>query len=188
MALKAKIQPHFLFNTLNTIVHLIRNNPESAVSRTQQLADLYRYILKVSDVETIALKEELDCINKYLLIEQERFGEKLHFEIDLPEDWLQRKVPSLILQPLIENCIRHGLNDCLENCQISIRSQKIGKKESIVVSDNGTGIGSIKLKNLLKSDRYGLKSVNERWMLTTGNPLRIESKPNQGTNCYLDWN
>ncbi len=186
-ALKARIQPHFLFNTLNTIVYLINDNQERAVATTRRLAELYRYILKASESASISLEEELNCIKQYLLIEKERFGDRLTFKINLPADWMQRDVPSLILQPLIENCILHGITDSLENGRIEIFCEKTSKKESLVIKDNGIGIGTRKLKNLLQSDRQGLRNVNERWLLFTRNPLRIESEPDQGTCCYLDW-
>ena len=187
MALKARIQPHFLFNTLNTIVYLIRENQDRAINTTRRLAELYRFILKASDAETILLCEELDCVRQYLLIEQERFGEKLSFSIDLPEDWEKRKVPSLILQPLIENSVRHGLADSLDHGKIEIGFEKNGKKESLVIKDNGMGMGALKLKSLLRSEGYGLQNVNQRWLLFAGNPLRVESQPGLGTICFLDW-
>ncbi|MBU3917020.1 histidine kinase [bacterium] len=187
IALKARVQPHFLFNTLNTIIYLINDNQDKAIATTRRLAELYRYILKASEAVSISLEEELNCVKQYLLIEKERFGDRLTFNIDLPEDWMKREVPGLILQPLIENCVLHGLTNSLENGRIEIFHEKNQDKESIVIKDNGVGIGERKLKNLLQSDRYGLKSVNERWLLFANNPLRLESKPGQGTCCYLDW-
>ncbi len=187
MALKARIQPHFLFNTLNTIIYLIRENETKAIDTTRRLADLYRFILKSSESPTNSLKEELECVERYLLIEQERFGGRLQFEIKLPDEWMTRDVPSLILQPLIENCINHGLADYTDKGKIEITLEKKQTKISLVVTDNGIGIGALKLKNLLRSEGHGLKNVNERWNLFTGNPLRIESELDRGTRCFLDW-
>ena len=187
IALKAQIQPHFLFNTLNTIIYQIRENPEMAADTVRELADLYRYILQASNLEINSLDQELTFIKKYLAIEKSRFEERLTFEIDVPQNWSMRNVPTLILQPLVENAIKHGLADSLQPGKIIITSEKSSSKETLLVMDNGMGLSQIELDNIDQSAGVGLRNVSERWRILTGNRLRIESVRHQGTRILLDW-
>ncbi len=186
-ALKAQIQPHFLFNALNTIIYQIRENPEIASDTVRELADLYRYILQASNVEINSLDQELTFIKKYLAIEKSRFGDRLAFEIDVPRDWLKRNVPTLILQPLVENAVQHGLADKLQPGKIIITSEKSKSKETLLVTDNGIGLSQVDLGNIDQNSGVGLRNANERWSILTGNRLRIESVRHQGTRILLDW-
>ncbi|MCP4756111.1 MAG: hypothetical protein GY866_35055 [Proteobacteria bacterium] len=186
-ALKARVQPHFLFNTLNTIVYQIRENPGKASDMVRGLADLYRYILQSSNVEFIPLEHELDFIRKYLAIEKVRFGERLRFEIDVPVEWLKREIPTLILQPIVENAVQYGLKDTIEGGVIKIAAAPNSTKETLTVEDNGTGMTEYTLINIHQSSGHGLRNVNERWSLVTGNSIRIESTRKKGTRVMLDW-
>ncbi len=186
-ALKAQIQPHFLFNALNTIIYQIRENPDIASDTVRELADLYRYILQASNVEINSLDQELAFIKKYLAIEKSRFDDRLAFEIDVPQDWLKRDVPTLILQPLVENAVQHGLADKLQPGKIIITSDKSSSKETLLVMDNGIGLSQLDLGNIDQNPGVGIRNANERWSILTGNPLRIESLRHQGTRILLDW-
>ena len=107
-ALKAQINPHFLFNTLNTVAHLIRTDPLRAERTVERLAEVFRYALFAMDKEVVPLSEELSFLEDYLALERERFGDRLSVRTSFSPESLSVLVPPLILQPLVENAIRHG--------------------------------------------------------------------------------
>ncbi|HEY7546247.1 MAG TPA: histidine kinase, partial [Blastocatellia bacterium] len=108
--LRAQLHPHFLFNTLNSIVGLIRNNENRAAIRmTTGLSELLRHALDSRDRQEVALSDEMEFIHRYLAIQQMRFSDRLQIEIDIAQDAMEARVPSLILQPLVENAVRHGI-------------------------------------------------------------------------------
>lgn len=117
--LKAQINPHFLFNSLNSISSLIISNPEEAREMTIRLADFLRYSLKHRENEFVTLQEEMVRMKDYLSIEKVRFGEKLNYNLNAAEDCSQVQVPTMILQPLIENAIKHGVYESLEPVSIT---------------------------------------------------------------------
>ena len=109
-ALRVQLQPHFLFNTLNGIVGLIRNHEnQDAIRMTTGLSDLLRHVLEHPGQQEVSLREELEFLSRYLHIQQMRFSDRLKVEMDVDKETLDAKVPSLILQPLVENAIRHGI-------------------------------------------------------------------------------
>ena len=109
-ALQRQLHPHFLFNTLNTIAGLIRTNVNAADVMIDQLGDLLRMALNTSGRQEVPLKQELDALGKYLDIEQTRFGSRLRVLMQIDPDTLDAEVPNLLLQPLVENAIRHGIS------------------------------------------------------------------------------
>jgi len=117
--LKAQINPHFLFNSLNSISSLIISNPEEAREMTIRLADFLRYSLKHRENEFVTLEEEMVRMKDYLSIEKVRFGEKLNYNLNASEECRQVQVPTMILQPLIENAIKHGVYESLEPVSIT---------------------------------------------------------------------
>jgi two-component system LytT family sensor kinase len=137
--LRAQLHPHFLFNTLHSISALIRTNPHAADKMLIRLSDLLRTTLQNSGVQKVPLKTELDVLENYLQIEQVRFQDRLrvHFEID-PE-LLDAEVPFLALQPIAENCIRHGISKRADGGEIRITALRRGEKMEINISDNGPG-------------------------------------------------
>ncbi|MBU3915568.1 histidine kinase, partial [bacterium] len=137
ISLKSQIQPHFLFNTLNMIKALIRENPTKADLTVQRFSELYRYILKASHTELTSFKEELKYSEQYLSIEKIRFGDQLHYSIEVDEKWHDTKIPSLILQPIIENGIRHGISKSVEPGLIRIYIKQKNSKTFLCISDNG---------------------------------------------------
>jgi hypothetical protein len=108
-ALKMQLHPHFLFNTLNAISVLIQNNPELARRTVGRLSELLRYTLDNVGVQKVSLAEELEFLNRYLQIEQTRFGDRLTVKIEVEEELKHAAVPNMILQPLVENAIKHGI-------------------------------------------------------------------------------
>ncbi|MEL6615784.1 MAG: histidine kinase [Bacteroidota bacterium] len=161
-ALRAQINPHFLFNALNTIAALVRIRPQEAERVTEHLADLFRYSLAASDRPTVRLAEELESAETYLAIEQARFGGDMHIEIDVPPDLRQRPVPSLVLQPLVENAVQHGLRASGECGTVTIRARGgEGKPLAVEVLDTGAGFGTDQIGDVLGRGT-GLTNVHER--------------------------
>ncbi len=138
-ALTSQINPHFLFNTLNSVSSLIRTNPEQARSVVYRLSSILRRLLRKTDNLT-PLREELAFIDNYMTIEMVRFGEKLRFIKEIDPETLDRLVPSMLLQPLIENSIRHGLATKVDGGMIRVRSYLADGRLHLVVEDDGVGI------------------------------------------------
>ena len=142
-SLRMQLHPHFLFNTLNGIVGLVRDNKNQvAVNMLVGLSDLLRHALEHSDRQEVKLKEELNFINLYLNIQQMRFSDRLQLELDIDPRTQQALVPNLILQPLTENALRHGFGNSTASGTIGIRSRAENNRLQLVVFDNGAGLAS----------------------------------------------
>lgn len=139
-ALKMQLQPHFLFNTLNSISSLMHRNTADADRVLARLGDLLRYSLETEGMQEVSLKDELDFLRRYLEIEQVRFGERLKVQIQTDEDTLQAKVPNLILQPLVENAIRYGVGTRKAGGKIEITAEREGEMLNLSVRDDGPGL------------------------------------------------
>ena len=139
-ALASQINPHFLFNTLTSISSLIRSKPETARMLIVKLSGLLRRLLR-SQEHFVTLREELEAIDEYLDIEVIRFGPQLRVEKDIDPATLDLVVPSMLLQPLVENSIKHGLSQKLGDGRITIRSRRENGHAVIDVIDNGVGVG-----------------------------------------------
>ena len=133
--LHAQINPHFLFNALNTISAVIRKDPNKARELIQHLSHFFRSNLK-QDIDTVTLKEELAHVNAYLTIEKARFADRLEVKIDIDEALMNRNLPSFTLQPLVENAIKHGISQLLEGGLIRIYSKQHTTGAEIIVEDN----------------------------------------------------
>jgi two-component system, LytTR family, sensor kinase len=185
-ALASQINPHFLFNTLNSVSSLIRTNPDQARLMVLKLSKVLRQLLRKHE-HFSTLRDELSFIDDYLSIEAMRFGEKLRFEKDVAEDTLDMLVPSMLLQPLVENSVKHGLSHKVEGGTIRIRTERVDSKLSLLVEDDGEGIPESKLATLL--DRgIGVSNVNERLKVLFGNEYRmwIDSQPGCGTRIQIE--
>ncbi len=151
--LQSQVNPHFLFNSLNSIAALIASDPSKAERTVEQLASLFRYALESNHGSSIRLSDELKIIEDYLAIEKVRFGDRLTYTIALDPQLAEFPVPPLLLQPLVENAIKHGIGRREESGQITVRANLLdGKVELLVENDGpppqmtaGTGVG---LKNL----------------------------------------
>lgn len=139
-ALRAQIQPHFLFNALNALGGLIRTNPEAADDMLVALCDFLRRTLADSREQEVPLGRELEDVRSYLAIEKIRFGDRLTFSIDAQPDLLVGRVPALLLQPLVENAIRHGIAPRAAAGQVDISVKRNGDMLGIVVRDDGVGL------------------------------------------------
>jgi len=130
-SLQRQLHPHFLFNTLNTISGLIRTDADAADVMIDRLGDLLRMTLHKSGIQEVTLKEELDVLRKYVEIEQTRFGSRLHVAMQIEPETLDAQVPNLLLQPLVENAIRHGTSPRTGRGRILIRAARVGDQIEI---------------------------------------------------------
>lgn len=137
-ALQSQLQPHFLFNTLNDISSLIDIEPEKAQDAISDLSDLLRETLKFKDEKFVTVAEELTILKKYLGIEKLRFSDKVVFNVQIPEKIYQRKIPPLLLQPFVENSIKHGFSLENDTLKVDILLSENENQLSIVIANNGT--------------------------------------------------
>ncbi|MBN9659484.1 MAG: histidine kinase [Acidobacteria bacterium] len=156
-ALRAQINPHFLFNALNTVAGLIPSNPELAEETVEKLAEVFRYTLQRSEAEMEPLSQELDFIRAWLDVQQARFGQRLRVEIDAGSDTLAARVPAMTLQPLVENALKHGVAVTSQPCLVTIRASLRGDTLVLTVTDTGPGP-----KEPATETGHGLKNVRER--------------------------
>ncbi|MGH9411863.1 MAG: histidine kinase [Vicinamibacterales bacterium] len=180
-ALASQINPHFLFNTLTSISSLIRTEPETARTLIVKLSGLLRRLLR-SQEHFVTLREELEAIDEYLDIETVRFGSMLTIDKQIDPSTLDVIVPSMMLQPLVENSIKHGLSQKMGEGRITIRSLREPGHAIIDVIDNGTGIPSGDARRV-KGTGIGLRNVNERLRVIYGAnyQLQLDSVPGEGT-------
>jgi two-component system, LytTR family, sensor kinase len=185
-ALSSQINPHFLFNTLNSVASLIRQDPDQARQVVYKLSKILRRLLRKQD-NIVTLREELSFIEDYLAIEMVRFGEKLRFVKDVAPECLDMLVPSMLLQPLVENSIRHGLASKVSGGTIRVRGQKANGRLQILVEDDGVGIPEAKLARLFENG-IGVNNVNERLMVLFGDNYKmwIDSRPSEGTSTGVE--
>ena len=185
-ALKSQINPHFLFNTLASVSSLIRSQPETARMVIQKLSGLLRKLMR-SDEQFVSLREELDAIDEYLAIEQVRFGPRLVVRKDVAPDTLDIVVPSMLLQPLVENCIKHGFARKVGPGTITLRSRREGDTAVIEVEDDGLGISEERLAGAMSSG-IGLNNVNERLRVLYGATGRFSlvGAPGKGARARLE--
>jgi signal transduction histidine kinase len=139
-ALQRQLHPHFLFNTLNAISALMHRDVEAADQMLAKLSDLLRIALDQRGAQEVALKDELEFLQKYLEIEQTRFGERLVVRYDVEAETLDAQVPNFILQPLVENSVRHAVAVRIEPGLIEIRARRVGTNLELSVRDNGPGL------------------------------------------------
>lgn len=183
--LRSQINPHFLYNALNSIAALCIDEPQKAEDLIIQLSTYLRNSFDFKKLDSlVTIEKELELLKAYLNIEKARFGKRLNIEYDIDED-LNILVPPLVLQPLVENSVRHGVMSNLQGGTVKITINKTESSVNIVVEDNGRGINSDKLKELLDSDvekkGVGIWNINRRLRLIYGKGIRIDSKEGLGT-------
>jgi two-component system LytT family sensor kinase len=185
-ALKSQINPHFLFNTLTSVASLIRSQPETARTVIQKLSGLLRKLMQ-SQEQFVSLREELAAIDEYLDIEVIRFGSRLSVRKSIAPDTLEVVVPSLLLQPLVENCIKHGFSRKVGPGTITIRSRRERDLAVIEIEDDGLGISDERLSHALSSG-IGLTNVNERLRVLYGamGRLTISGSPGKGALARVE--
>ncbi|MEZ8143286.1 MULTISPECIES: sensor histidine kinase [Enterovibrio] len=176
--LQAQVNPHFLFNALNTISAVVRRDPNKARELIQNLSQFFRSNLK-QNINTVSLREELEHVNAYLSIEKARFTDRLHVDISIDDALLDIQIPSFTLQPLVENAIKHGISTLLEGGNVMVYSQAVPQGHAITVEDNA-GCYQPPANN---HQGLGLEIVTKRLENQFGrdSQLKIDSEHNQFT-------
>jgi len=178
--LQAQIHPHFLFNALNTIASFCRTDPGKARELILNLSTFFRKTLNRGD-SFVTIEEEIDLVNSYLSIEKARFGDRLDIIYNISGDLLKRKIPAFIIQPLVENSIKHGISPHLDGGRIEINIEEDDNYLKISVSDTGVGMSKERYQDVITNwPGIGLKNINERLRNFYGNSygLNIESEEN----------
>ncbi len=185
-ALANQINPHFLFNTLTSISSLIRTEPETARTLIGKLSGLLRRLMRATD-HFVTLREELASVDEYLDIEVIRFGPQLKVVKDISPDTLDIIVPSMLLQPLVENSIKHGLSRKVGGGRITIRTARRDGRAFIEVQDDGLGMTEERLERAFGGG-IGLTNVNERLRTIYGAAcgLKLTSEPGRGTSVSVE--
>src|SRR5580765_6398518 len=186
-ALSSQINPHFLFNTLNTVSALIRIDPDSARGVVLRLSNILRRLLRKHET-FVPLREELSFIDDYLDIEVARFGhDNLDIIKEIDEVTLETFIPSMLLQPMVENSLKHGLAPKLEGGKIQLRTTNRDGRLHIEIEDNGVGISEEKMPHVYV-EGIGLSNVRERLRVLYGADfhLQIESRTGLGTLIKID--
>jgi two-component system LytT family sensor kinase len=171
-ALKMQLHPHFLFNTLHSISSLVLEDPPKANSMIARLGDFLRLTLENSDQQLVSLKEEAEFLRCYLEIEQVRFGDRLTVAFELEPQTLSAQVPHLILQPVVENAIRHAIAPRATRGHINVESKRLNSSLRLQVRDNGPGIASN--SDLPGTEGVGLSNVRARLHQIYGSDFRFE--------------
>ena len=159
-AIRAQLNPHFLYNVFNTISASVPPEQERTREMIAELSDLFRYQLKASRTELIPLCEELEFTEKYLALEKARFGERLTVKMDVDATILNEKIPSMLIQPIVKNCLKHGLASKIEGGEVSVSIKKTGSILNFEIKD--TGIHVKDKSKLLNTEGVGLKNTQLR--------------------------
>ena len=185
-ALASQINPHFLFNTLTSISSLIRSQPETARQLIVRLSVLLRRRLRQQD-HFVPLREELAAVDEYLDIERVRFGSRLVVEKVIAPETLEVVVPSMILQPLVENSLKHGLANRVGEGRVVLRSWREADRTVVEVADNGVGLAADQLTGSPGAG-IGLRNVDERLKVVYGRQARLslQSSPGTGTAARIE--
>lgn len=179
-ALRAKINPHFLFNTLNSIASLIPVDPGRAEAMVQKLAHLFRFTLEASSHDLMKLADELQVIREYLTIEKIRLGDRLSYEIHMDAALADLLIPGLLLQPLVENSVRHGIAPAKSGGHIALTCRANGKFCRIEINDTGHGFNGS-----AAPEHFGLSSVRERLALNYGENFEFQLKTEPGVRILI---
>jgi two-component system, LytTR family, sensor kinase len=186
-ALRAQINPHFLFNSLNSVAALIAADPRAAEEMIIRLAKILRHVLTYHDRPFSSVNEEISFLETYLEIEKVRFGERLQVHFDVQESVTQLSVPTLILQPLVENSIKHGLGPKVGENQLTIRARKRTDYLELTVEDNGVGASATRKLSERNSTGLGIRNVEERLQTVYHGNARFsfESQPRAGSRAQI---
>jgi signal transduction histidine kinase len=181
-ALRMQLNPHFLFNTLHAVSTLVDRDPAGVRRMIARLSELLRHVLDEEAPQEVPLSEELDFLEDYLEIQSIRFQGDLDTRIDVPPDLRDAQVPNLILQPVVENAIKHGASQVRGVGRIDIRGRRNGGRLVLTVEDNGPGVPAA------QEDGLGLRNVRARLEALYGDEqaLRLISMPEEGTRATLE--
>jgi len=174
-SLQGKVNPHFLFNTLNTMLNLVHTSPDAVEDLILRLSELYRSVLKLPETGFIPLSEELDLVRRYLEIEQIRLGARLTFELELDPEATTVRIPPLLVEPLAENAVKHGIGPKPEGGHVRVQARIEGAFLHVVVEDDGAGSSGEK-----SGGGFGLYSIRERLRLLYGGRGSLDLAPRSG--------
>ena len=166
--LQSKINPHFLYNSLNSIASLIHIDADKAEDMTLKLSKLFRYSINTQNENFTTVKDEVEIVKTYLAIERVRFGDRINFIFDIDEDILNHQIPRFILQPLVENALKHGLNDVTNDGELKVKVSTLNNELSLIVSDNGKPF-PVEL-----NAGYGLQSTYDKLQLLYPNTYTLQ--------------
>ena len=180
-SLKTQLHPHFLFNALNTISAYIKKKPDTAIKMTARLSDLLRLTLDTKSHLEIPLHEELKIVKNYLEIEKLRFADRLEVQLDIAPGTSDALVPAMLLQPLVENAVRHGISRKIDKGTITISAHKQNSKLELRVEDDGPGMEANNTEENMFNG-IGLRNIRERLKKLHGDEslMVIASKKNKG--------
>ena len=182
--LRAQLHPHFLFNSLHTIASLVRDNRNAdAVRLISGLSDLLRRVLNSKDA-TIALEEEVELARRYLEIQDARFGDRIHSSIEVDPSLAGARVPALVIQPLLENAIRHGLSSRVEGGSVSVRVSRQDGAIRIVVADTGVGVPPD--WSIDRTTGTGLRNLRARLEALYGSAATLHAAADAGGGFRVD--
>ena len=189
-ALQAQIRPHFLFNTFNALSELIHVDADAAENLVTDLAHLLRYSLRSSAEERVTLAEELAATRRYLRIEQARLGDRLRVELDVHQDTETLAVPGLVLQPLVENAVRHGVSPRPEGGTVTVRGRRDGHELVLQVLDDGPGLPAEVAEGRAEGlgaggHGGGLANVRRRLSLRFGGRASLDVDGSDGTHITV---
>ncbi|WP_319558923.1 histidine kinase [Marispirochaeta sp.] len=176
-ALRAQINPHFFFNTLNTIAHLIETDSSTAVGVVEKLAGMFRYTLLSTKHKTVRLHEEMLHIREFLSIERIRHGQRLEVDFRIENSVVDSEIPPMLLQPIVENSIKHGAD---RNGSISILIEAYSDDTDLLIDISDKGDTNIDVEGLLDNSRTGLKNVNQRLMTLYRKHLEFKRSNKKG--------
>ena len=180
-ALKAQLNPHFLYNAFNTISASIGPEQEATRMMIAQLSDLFRYQLRANRENVLPLAAELQFVADYLALEQARFGDRLVYAITVAGDELREAlIPPLLIQPLVENAVRHGLANRVDGGEVRVEARRTGPDLQIIVEDDGSGFAPASTPF-----GYGITNTRRRLSLIYQRNLLIESAPGQGCRITI---
>lgn len=183
-ALRAQLHPHFLFNSLNAISALVHSSPDSAERMIARLAELLRHTLEMNGNQEVPLRQEVDLLEKYVDIQKTRFRDRLSVSLEIPEEARDVLVPNLILQPLVENAIRHGISPRASGGSVTVRAGLNGEELHLEVTDDGVGLPAER-SNV--KEGIGLANTRARLSRLYGGEDRMElrSGPEGGTSVDI---
>ena len=179
--LRSQLQPHFLFNTLSAVTTFVDTNPKVAKTLIVRLSELLRAVVDQPSIKTRSVAEEMEFIRKYIEIETIRFGDRLVFEEQIDPEAMQIQIPFLLLQPIIENAIKHGVCELAEPCFVKVSIEVVADRIEIIVSDTGTGFDSDALV-----EGVGVSNTRSRLKHLYGQEFRFDiENSNRGVSVEL---
>lgn len=183
-ALQAKINPHFLYNALNSIASLIHEDADKAEDMTLKLSKLFRYSINTMEENFSTIKEEIEILNTYIAIEKIRFGDRISFKIEMPTELLNKQIPRFLLQPLVENALKHGLKDSIEGGELKVKIDQIANRIVVLIFDNG-----IPFPEELTAG-YGLQSTFDKLQLLykENSDIQINNTPTKHIKISIPLN